>query len=120
MARQIARAVGLCGAKAFLDEAEIAKGADFESEIKSNLNDAHEMLVLMTPWAMERPYVLAELGVAWHRNIPIVVLLHGITAEKFMSKDKFPVFVKKRNLSDLNGIDTYLRELKARSNGKKP
>jgi TIR domain len=66
VARQIARAVKGCGANPFLDEAEIQSGQDFESVILTFLNKAHELVVLLTPWALERPYVWAELRAAWN------------------------------------------------------
>jgi hypothetical protein len=75
VARQIAREIAACGAKPFLDEAEIAVGEDFEEEILTFLEKADELVVLMTPWAQDRPYVWAELGAAWSRRIPIVILL---------------------------------------------
>jgi hypothetical protein len=77
VARQVAREISRCGATAFLDEAEIDVGDDFEEEILDFLDKADELVVLMTPWALERPYVWAELGAAWVRRIPIVILLQG-------------------------------------------
>src|SRR6266516_1746355 len=80
VAKQIAREVENCGATPFLDEAEIEVGADFEEDILDFLERAHELVVLLTPWALERPYVWAEIGAAWGGRIPIVALLLGITA----------------------------------------
>jgi hypothetical protein len=39
----------------FLDEAEIEVGGDFEAEILEALDRADELVVLLTPWALERP-----------------------------------------------------------------
>ena len=55
VARQIASHVERCGAKSFLDEAQIAVGADFDEEIRSALEQANELLVLLTPWSLGRP-----------------------------------------------------------------
>lgn len=118
VANQIADHVRSCGARVFLDEAEIATGADFEQGILKHLENADELLVLLTPWALPRPYVWAELGAAWGRRIPIVGLLHGITASDLRSRPEIPIFLKKRDLLDLNRIDTYLEELKARVQGR--
>lgn len=57
VARQIEREIRACGADAFLDEAAIAVGADFEEEILDSLSSSDELLVLLTPWALDRPYV---------------------------------------------------------------
>jgi|SRR6266567_3650179 len=55
VAKQIAREIEGCGAKPFLDEAEIDAGADFEEDIRKFLERAHELIVLLTPWALDRP-----------------------------------------------------------------
>ena len=117
VAKQIAREVAACGAKPFLDEAEVDVGADFEEEILSFLEKAHELLVLLTPWALERPYIWAELGAAWGRRIPIVALLHGMSAAELQSRPGIPVLLKRRDLVSLNDIDTYLEQLRQRVRG---
>ena len=114
VARQIARETGECGAEPFLDEAEIEVGGDFEEEILTFLDKADELVVLMTPWAQERPYVWAELGAAWSRRILIVILLQGMTPGEFQSRPGIPVFLKQRNMVDLNAIDEYLAQLRKR------
>ena len=70
VAKQIAREIAACGATPFLDEANIDAGGDFEQDIRDFINKADELVVLMTPWALDRPYVWAELGAAWGRGIP--------------------------------------------------
>lgn len=114
VAKQIAREIEACGAKPFLDEAEIDAGADFEEDIRQFLEDAHELVVLLTPWALERPYVWIELGAAWGRRITIVALLHGITPAELQNRPGVPVLLKKRDLLRLNDIETYLKQLRAR------
>jgi hypothetical protein len=64
VAKQIAREIEARGAIPFLDEAEVDAGADFEEDILKFLEKAHEMVVLLTPWALDRPYVWAEIGAA--------------------------------------------------------
>lgn len=115
VARQIAREIKRCGATPFLDEAEIEVGADFEEDILTFIDRTDEMVVLLTPWALERPYVWAELGAAWGRRIPIIGLLHGLTPTELGARAGVPILLKKRNLIDLNDIDDYLRELKDRT-----
>jgi hypothetical protein len=114
VAKQIAREVSACGATPFLDEAEIEVGAKFEVEIRESLDRAHELLVLLTPWALRRPYIWAELGAAWIRQIPIVGILHGVTHKKLQSDPKITVFLKEHNLIDINDLDRYFEQLKAR------
>jgi TIR domain len=71
VAKQIAREIEARGGTPFLDEAEVDAGADFEEDILRFLERAHELVVLLTPWALERPYVWAEIGAAWGRRIPL-------------------------------------------------
>jgi hypothetical protein len=114
IAKQIAKAIEATGAEVFLDALEIEFGTDFEEEILASLKRANELVVLMTPWAMQRPYVWAELGAAWGRRLPIVVLLHGMSPAEFQSRPEVPVFIKRRNLLDLNSVESYFRELQNR------
>lgn len=111
VAKQIAWYIQGCGATPFLDEANIAAGEDFEERILVALDQAKELLLLLTPWSITRPYVLAELGAAWFRRIPIITVLHGLTANDVQSKPELPIFIKRRDFVELNGIQTYFDEL---------
>lgn len=119
IAQQIARAVQDCGATAFLDEARIDVGADFEEDILAALDRADELVVVLTPWALGRPYVWAELGVAWGRRLPIVGLLLGVSPRDLQEKPGVPVFLKLRSLLPLNDVNKYLTQLKARVKGRR-
>jgi TIR domain len=114
VAKQIAREIEVRGGTPFLDEAEVDAGADFEEDILNFLGKAHELVVLLTPWALERPYVWAEIGAAWGRRIPIVALLLGITATELQARPGVPILLKKRDLLQLNEIDIYLDQLAVR------
>ena len=114
VARQIAREVESRGAATFLDEAAIAAGSDFEADIRAALEHADELVVLLTPWALDRPYVSVELAVAWFRRIRIVGILHGLTPSELQVKSGVPVFVKSLNLLSINQVDRFLRELEER------
>ncbi|HYA17569.1 MAG TPA: toll/interleukin-1 receptor domain-containing protein [Bryobacteraceae bacterium] len=114
VAKQIAREISARGTTPFLDEAEVDAGADFEEDILNFLERAHELVVLLTPWALERPYVWAEIGAAWGRRIPIVALLLGITPAELQARPGVPILLKKRDLLELNQVETYLGQLAAR------
>lgn len=120
VARQIAREIAARGARPFLDEADIDVGAEFEEDIREFLDQADELLVLVTPWSLERPYVWAEIGAAWIRRIPIVVVLYGISVSDFQAKPNAPVFLKKRDMIRLNDIDQYFDQLESRVAVGKP
>jgi len=114
VAKQIAREIEARGGTPFLDEAQIDAGDDFEEDILRFLEQAHELVVLLTPWALDRPYVWAEIGAAWGRRIPIVALLLGITPTELQTRPGVPVLLKKRDLLQLNDIDVYLKQLAVR------
>ena len=114
IAKQIAREVEARGATTFLDEAHIDAGADFEEDILNSLEQANELVVLLTPWALDRPYVWAEIGAAWVRRIPIVVLLLGLTPAELQMRSGVPLLLKKRNLLQLNQAETYFEQLVSR------
>lgn len=123
VARQIAREITTRNATPFLDEADVDVGAEFEEDIRNFLDKADELLVLFTPWALERPYVWIEIGAAWQRRIPIIVILHGLSVKDFQAHPNAPVFLKKRDIIRLNDLDDYLKQLsskdvsKAKNNG---
>lgn len=118
IASQIAQQIEKAGAVTFLDEAHIAAGEDFEERILASLIRSNELLVLLTPWALERRYVWAEIGAAWGRKKLIVVLLHGLTPEEIEGRGGVPV-IKRRNLLPLNDFPKYLEQLRQRLNGKR-
>lgn len=114
VAKQIAREIEACGATPFLDEANIAVGEDFEDRILSALEEAKELVVLLTLWSLTRPYVWAEVGGAWLRRIPIIGILHGLTASELQSNPNVPVMIKRRDFIQLNDIQTYFEQLRQR------
>ena len=116
VAKQIAKGIEAAGASTFLDESNVNVGEDFEERILSALNDAAELLVLLTPWSLTRRYVWAEIGAAWGRRIQIVGVLHGLTPEDLQSDPSVPTFLTRRDLIQLNDIETYFGQLAERIN----
>lgn len=57
VARQLAQIMQWFGATTFLDEADIAYGDDVEERILQAVRTSEELLVLLTPWALRRPYI---------------------------------------------------------------
>lgn len=114
IAKKVATECQTVGADTFLDEAQIAVGARFEQDILEALRRANEFVVLVTPWALQRPYVWLEIGAAWLRGIPIIVLLLGLTATEFQERANIPAALKERNLLSLNNADRYFTELAER------
>jgi TIR domain len=98
----------------FLDDGFLDVGDDFEKIILKELKSSDELVVLITPESIKRPYVWLEIGAAWIREIRIVGILHGITIEELSSDPKNPVLIKKSNLIHLNDFDKYANQLKKR------
>lgn len=114
VAKKIAAECEAVNADTFLDEAQIAVGAKFEEDVVAALRLADELVVLMTPWALERPYVWMEIGAAWFKDIPIVVLLLGVTVSHLQQRPNMPRTLRSSNVLPLNQIDRYLGELAER------
>jgi len=62
--------------------------------------------------------VWAEHGAAWARRIPIVGVLQGLSAAELQSRASIPIFLKRRDLIDINDIDRYFAELAIRVSKK--
>ena len=110
VAARIEEKIQQCGVETFLDEAHISIGEDFEEKILRALDEADELLLLLTPWSLNRPYVWAEFGAAWKRRIPIIGVMYGIKPED----PNIPVLMKRRDMIDINELDRYFDQLKRR------
>ena len=114
VAGQIQKEVMATGADCFLDSHAIETGDPVDEKLKVALHDASELLVLLTPAALERPYVWIEIGVAWSQGKRIVGILHGMTTSELAARDGTPAFLTDILLRDINELDEYLEELKRR------
>jgi hypothetical protein len=117
VARQIAEKIRQVGAQSFLDEADLDIVDEPDEKIREALNKTDELLVLITPWALKRPWVWIEIGVAWSHRVPFVVVLHGLQRQEFLARPEAPTFLKAKNLIRLNEIDRYFDELDRRVQG---
>lgn len=114
VARQLSQIIQGFGASTFLDEADIEYGDDFEDRILEAARNSQEMLVLLTPWALKRPYIWLEIGAVWGLGKRIVGVLHGLSANELVSQDGTPALLKRIDLVRLNDVDAYLNQLKLR------
>lgn len=112
VARRIADECARIGIETFLDQDNIAIGAEFERDILSALKRSDKLLALLTPWALERPYVWMEIGAAWFKEIEIIAILHGVTVTQIQSHPRAPVAIKERNMVQLNDIERYFDQLR--------
>jgi hypothetical protein len=114
VARQIAAEIGALGAETFLDVADIAHGDDSEEEILKAEPGCSELLVLLTPWSLKRPWIWLEIDFFRHSRKRIVCVLYGISAREVASDPDVASVVKKLDMVELNDLDSYLGQLKQR------
>ena len=114
VARQISYHLEQCGAVTFLDEADIEYGDDFEERILTAVQASEELLVLLTPWSVRRPYIWLEIGAIWGQGKRIVGVLHGLNANELITQEGTPALLKRIDLVEINKIDIYFEQVKAR------
>jgi len=114
VARQLASIIRDFGATTFLDEADIEYGDDFEDKILEAVRGSTELLVLLTPWALARPYIWLEIGAIWGMGRRVVGVLYGLSASELVTQDGTPALLKRIDLVELNRVDGYLDQLKSR------
>jgi hypothetical protein len=98
------------GATTFRDDRDINGGDSIPEEIRTQIQVSRELVVLLTPESVDRPWVLLEVGAAWgrRRNYRIVpVLCH-------VSVDAIPDIIEGKKAFHLNDFDQYLIELSKR------
>lgn len=114
VAGQIAKELAEVGVDTYLDSNVIETGDQLDAELRTALHDADELLVLLTPPALERPYVWIEIGSAWSQGKRIIGILHGMTTSDLAGRDGTPAFLTGIVLRDINDLDQYLSELRQR------
>jgi hypothetical protein len=114
VAQDLARQIEFVGGRTFVDVNDVAAGDVFSEVILRALQNADELVVLWTPWALERPYIAMEVGAAWVRGIRIVQVLHELSAADLNGRPGFPDPLRQLQMIRLTAFDTYLRELEHR------
>lgn len=114
VARQLAAHVEECGASYFLDEDDIEHGDDFDEVLATAAESSDELLLLLTPWAKERPYIWIEVGMFRARAKRIVGVLYGITTNEISTDERIPALLKKLDVVELNDVNSYFEQLARR------
>jgi len=98
------------GATSFRDDRDINGGDTIPDSIRTAIQVSRELVVLLTPNSIERPWVLLEVGAAWGRrkDYRIVPVLCHVTF------DAIPDIIEGKRAFHINDFDTYLVELKRR------
>jgi len=111
LAKTICERIEQFGAATFRDDRDIQGGDDIPEVIRKKIIQANELLVLLTPESVDRPWVLLEVGAAWGRKKKsrIVAVLCHVTV------DTIPKLIASKKAFPLNDFDTYLKELRERA-----
>ena len=116
VARQISARIAGCGGSSFLDEADIQYGDNFDKEIIDAAKASDELLVLLTPWATDRPYIWIEIGLFLGDDKRIVGVLHGLEKKDISTDERIPVLLKGIDMVGINDLDDYFGQLSSRIN----
>jgi hypothetical protein len=105
IARTICEKLEARGVPTFRDDRDIKGGDDIPEEIQRELSRSDELLVLLTPNSVNRPWVVLEVGMALARKRRIIpVLCH-------VSVDPIPAMIRSKKAYELNEVDRYFDEV---------
>lgn len=110
LARTICEKIESAGADTFRDDRDIDGGDDIPEKIRNAIGECRELLVLLTPISVGRPWVLMEVGAAWFRGNEIRV----VGVRQHIEIEPIPAMLKSKKVYDLNQFDDYLAELAER------
>jgi hypothetical protein len=110
LVKTLCEKIELAGASTFRDDRDIDGGDDIPERIRAEIKRSHELVVLLTPNSVNRPWVLLEVGAAWGRGkaIRIVPILYHVEV------DTIPDIIKAKKAIKLNDCDAYFAEIKVR------
>jgi hypothetical protein len=113
IAKLICEKIEATGATSFRDDRDIEGGDDIPEEIRRQIKQSKEIVVLLTPASVERQWVTLEVGAAWgwSKRVKIVILMYHV------SVDPIPDMIKNKKAVSLNDFDHYLNELAHRVRG---
>jgi len=104
------------GASVFVDKGEIKYGDNFRKRIFDELAVCDELLIIVTPTSVHRPWIFAELGVAISRQVRIVMVIYGVPEAELHSKGILSL-VGHHHYVELSYIESYYEELRVRIEG---
>jgi hypothetical protein len=113
IAKTLCEKIETVGAATFRDDRDIDGGDDIPEEIRRQIKQSREMIVLLTPRSVGRMWVALEVGGAWcwSKSVRIVLVMYHV------SVDPIPDMIKNKKAIALNDFDQYLTELRERVRG---
>ena len=92
----------------FLDEKDIEFGGSIPERIRQEIRECGELVVLLSEYSVDRPWVLVEIGAAWVLEKRIVAVMDKL------SPDQMPDVIADYRAVDLNDVQNYVDELVGR------
>src|SRR6266478_2322383 len=101
------------GATTFRDDRDIHGGDDIPEEIRRQIKQSKEIVVLLTPQSVGRQWVILEVGAAWgwSKRIRILLIMYHVAV------DPIPDMIKNKKAISLNDFDQYANGLAERVRG---
>lgn len=96
----------------FLDEKDIEAGDRISDEIKRQIQACDEFVVLLSSAAVDRQWVLIEIGSAWGQDKRVAAIVDKL------APDKLPDIIRDIKAYDLNDFDRFVAELLRRAGRK--
>lgn len=116
MAEQIAlRLQRDCGCDTFIDVFDVEKGDDIEDRVFKELPTCRELVVLFTPWSVDRNWLWIEIGAARNAGLRIITVLYNITLDEIDRLKGGKAFLGSKNVVEINDMEVYLAEVKKRA-----
>src|SRR5687768_584282 len=76
------------GAVAFRDDRDIDGGDDIPERLRREIIRSKELMVLVTPESVNRPWVLIEVGAAWLKGMRITPVLCHVSVDRVPDRIK--------------------------------
>jgi hypothetical protein len=97
------------GVSSFRDDRDIVGGDDIPEKLVREIVKSKELLVILSPKSVQRPWVMLEVGAAWGRGRRIVAILYHVDV------DPIPTIIKSKKAYGLNDLDQYISEVAIRA-----
>lgn len=110
IAKVICEKLEQVGATTFRDDRDIQGGDDIPDEIRRQIKQSQEVLVLLTPQSIDREWVKLEIGAAWGHSKKMRI----IGVRYHVEIDLIPSILKSKKSIDLNEFDQYLSDVETR------
>ncbi len=106
----ICEKIELTGAVFFRDDRDIEAGDDIPETIRTQMKKSQELVVIVTPESVNRPWVLIEIGAAWaiRKTMRIVAVLCHVQVTAI------PEMLKSKKVISINELNQYFSGLKER------